>query len=160
MAPLPPSPPKTMTLLFTTMAAWLYLPPLIDYHYHFLLFLYQFHAQKAPFKVPKICNIIFWIENDPPKNSSDLVAGPFPEEKEREEDDKKNYKICYSRNLYIFTIDRKNWLRCEKKKGGLPKTNKTINSEKQLVQEWEKQSKGKYKQAKKITKTNKQTNKT
>ena len=79
--------------------------------------LYQFHAQKTLFKVPKICNINFWIENDPPKNSSDLVAGPFPEEKEREEDDKKNYKICYSRNLYIFTIDRKNWLRCEKKKG-------------------------------------------
>ena len=43
-----------------------------------------FHAQKALFKVPKICNIIFCIENDPPpfcffsKNSSDLVAGPFP----------------------------------------------------------------------------------
>ena len=51
-----------------------------------LLFLYQFHAQKALFKVPKICNINFWIENDPPtpslwhfyENSSDLVAGPFP----------------------------------------------------------------------------------
>ena len=28
--------------------------------------LYQFHAQKALFKVPKICNINFWIENDPP----------------------------------------------------------------------------------------------
>ena len=27
--------------------------------------LYQFHAQKALFKVPKICNINFWIENDP-----------------------------------------------------------------------------------------------
>ena len=46
--------------------------------------LYQFHAQKALFKGPKICNIIFWIENVPPplwnfsKNSSDLVAGPFP----------------------------------------------------------------------------------
>ena len=26
--------------------------------------LYQFHAQKALFKVPKICNITFWIEND------------------------------------------------------------------------------------------------
>ena len=25
--------------------------------------LYQFHAQKALFKVPKICNINFWIEN-------------------------------------------------------------------------------------------------
>ena len=25
---------------------------------------YQFHAQKALFKVPKICNITFWIEND------------------------------------------------------------------------------------------------
>ena len=65
MAPLPPSPPKTMTLLFTTMAAWLYLPPLIDYHYHFLLFLYQFHAQKALFQFPKIGNINFLIENDP-----------------------------------------------------------------------------------------------
>ena len=48
--------------------------------------LYQFHAQKALFKVPKICNINFWIENDPPtplalfKNSSDLVARPFPKE--------------------------------------------------------------------------------
>ena len=45
--------------------------------------LYQFYAQKALFKVPKICNINFWIENDPPfwhfsKKSSDLVAGPFP----------------------------------------------------------------------------------
>ena len=28
--------------------------------------LYRFHAQKALFKVPKICNIIFWIEIDPP----------------------------------------------------------------------------------------------
>ena len=28
--------------------------------------LYQFHDQKALFKVPKICNISFWIENDPP----------------------------------------------------------------------------------------------
>ena len=27
---------------------------------------YQFHAQKALFKVPKICNINFWVENDPP----------------------------------------------------------------------------------------------
>ena len=36
------------------------------------------------FKVPKICNIIFWIEIDHPppwqfsENSSDLVARPFP----------------------------------------------------------------------------------
>ena len=27
--------------------------------------LYQCHAQKALFKVPKICKINFWIENDP-----------------------------------------------------------------------------------------------
>ena len=27
--------------------------------------LYQFHDQKALFKAPKICNKIFWIENDP-----------------------------------------------------------------------------------------------
>ena len=27
--------------------------------------LYQFHDQKNLFNVPKICNIIFWIENDP-----------------------------------------------------------------------------------------------
>ena len=46
--------------------------------------LYQFHAQKALFKVPKICNIIFWMENDPlilwhfSKKSSDLVGGSFP----------------------------------------------------------------------------------
>ena len=38
--------------------------------------LYQFHAQKALLKVPKICNINFLIENDPPlchfsKNSSE-----------------------------------------------------------------------------------------
>ena len=26
----------------------------------------QFHAHKALLKVPKICNINFWIENDPP----------------------------------------------------------------------------------------------
>ena len=44
----------------------------------------QFHAQKALFKVPKICNINFWIENEPPplqnfsENSSDLVAPHFP----------------------------------------------------------------------------------
>ena len=41
---------------------------------------YQFHAQK----VPKICNIDIWIENDTPplwhfsKDSFDLVAGSFP----------------------------------------------------------------------------------
>ena len=29
-------------------------------------FFYQFHDQKALFKVPKICNINFGIENDPP----------------------------------------------------------------------------------------------
>ena len=46
--------------------------------------LYQFHDQKALFEVPKICNINFWIQNDPSpfwhfsENSSDLVAGPFP----------------------------------------------------------------------------------
>ena len=28
--------------------------------------LYQFHDQKALFKVPEICNINFLIENDPP----------------------------------------------------------------------------------------------
>ena len=39
-----------------------------------LLFLYQIHAQKALFKVPKICNINFWIENDPPTP----LFGPFP----------------------------------------------------------------------------------
>ena len=52
--------------------------------------LYQFHAQKALFKVPKICNINLWIENDPPplwhfsKNSSDLVAGSFPKNETRQ----------------------------------------------------------------------------
>ena len=47
--------------------------------------LYQFHAQKANYLVPKICNIDFWIENDTPsppwnfsENSSNLVAPPFP----------------------------------------------------------------------------------
>ena len=48
-----------------------------------LLFMLQFHAQKALFEVPKICNINFWIENDRPpwnfsKISSDFVAGSFP----------------------------------------------------------------------------------
>ena len=28
--------------------------------------LYKCHAQKALFKIPKICNINFWVENDPP----------------------------------------------------------------------------------------------
>ena len=27
--------------------------------------LYQFHDKKALFTVPKICNMNFWIENDP-----------------------------------------------------------------------------------------------
>ena len=47
-------------------------------------FLNQFPAQKALFKVPKICNIIFWIEKDPlpplwnfTENSSDVAAPPF-----------------------------------------------------------------------------------
>ena len=41
-----------------------------------------FHAQKALFKVSKICNINFWIENDPTplwnfsENSSVLVPSP------------------------------------------------------------------------------------
>ena len=45
----------------------------------------QFHAQKALFKVPKICNINFWIENDPlppivtfPKVQPILVSWPVP----------------------------------------------------------------------------------
>ena len=48
-----------------------------------IILLFQCRAQKL-FKVPKICNINLWIENDPPtfctfpKKSSDLVAGPFP----------------------------------------------------------------------------------
>ena len=35
---------------------------------------YQFHAQKALFKVTQICNIIFWIENDltPPFKALEL----------------------------------------------------------------------------------------
>ena len=47
-----------------------------------ITFLYQFHDQKALFKVPKISNINFWIENDPPPSALfqkyiDLVARPF-----------------------------------------------------------------------------------
>ena len=43
----------------------------------------QFYAQKGLFKVPKICDINFWIENDPPplalfKKFIDLVAGSSP----------------------------------------------------------------------------------
>ena len=54
--------------------------------------LYQFHAQKALFKAPKICNTNFRIENAPPplwhfsKNSSDLVAGSFPKDDNHNED--------------------------------------------------------------------------
>ena len=45
----------------------------------------QFHAQKALLKVSKICNIHFWIENDPPpwnfsENSSDLAQPSFPKD--------------------------------------------------------------------------------
>ena len=46
--------------------------------------LYQFHAQKALFKVPEICDISFWIENDPPppwnfsENSSVLEGECVP----------------------------------------------------------------------------------
>ena len=45
--------------------------------------LYQFHDQKTLFKVPKICNIIFGLKMiwHFSENSSDLVAGPFPESK-------------------------------------------------------------------------------
>jgi len=48
--------------------------------------LYQIYAQKAQFKVLKICNINFWIENAPPplwnfsENSSDFAQQPFPRE--------------------------------------------------------------------------------
>ena len=44
----------------------------------------QCHALKALFKVPKICNLDFWIEITPPppwnvsKNLSDLVVPSFP----------------------------------------------------------------------------------
>jgi len=50
---------------------------------------YQFHAQKALFKVPKICNIDFWIKNAPPlalflsEKSSDLVEGSSPYEEHK-----------------------------------------------------------------------------
>ena len=33
-----------------------------------ITFLYQFNAQKSLFRVPQICNINFWIKNDPPAN--------------------------------------------------------------------------------------------
>ena len=33
-----------------------------------IILLYQIRAHKALFKVPKICNMIFWIENAPPTN--------------------------------------------------------------------------------------------
>ena len=45
---------------------------------------YQFHVQNGLFKVPKIYNINFWSENDPPplwnfsENSSDLVHPSLP----------------------------------------------------------------------------------
>ena len=50
-----------------------------------IIILYQFHNQTALFKVPKICNINFWIENEPSplwnfsKNSLELVVPPFPQ---------------------------------------------------------------------------------
>ena len=46
--------------------------------------LYQLFYQKSLFKFPKICNINFWTENDPPplwkfpKNSSVLETPPVP----------------------------------------------------------------------------------
>ena len=39
--------------------------------------LYQFHAQEALLKVPKICNVYFWIL-ELSESSSDLVAPYFP----------------------------------------------------------------------------------
>ena len=62
----------------------------VRYSQTFLRSFLFWHLWKEPttksFKVPKICNIIFWIENDPPppplwhfsKKSSNLVAGSFP----------------------------------------------------------------------------------
>ena len=40
--------------------------------------LYQFHAQKALFVIPKNCNVNFWIENDPPKNIIRFGAAILP----------------------------------------------------------------------------------
>ena len=39
--------------------------------------LYQSHAQKALFKASKICNINFWIENDPPPFGTFPKIHPF-----------------------------------------------------------------------------------
>ena len=41
-------------------------PPPLIFRKLYCKFLYQFHAQKALFKVPKICKINFWIGNAPP----------------------------------------------------------------------------------------------
>ena len=56
--------------------------------YQYLWLTMLFHRKKVPSemslcKVPKICNIDLWIENDPSpfyfsENSSNLVARPFP----------------------------------------------------------------------------------
>ena len=57
----------------------------------------QFHAQKVVFKVPKICNIKFWIENDPPS-----PFGTFP----------KNHPIWYSHPF--LNVIHKALLSCHK----------------------------------------------
>ena len=53
--------------------------------------LYQFHAQKALFNVPKICNTNFWIKNDPPP------FGTIP----------KNHPVWFSHpSLRLNTLDQ------------------------------------------------------
>ena len=69
--------------------------------------LYQFHDQKAWFRAPKICNVNFLIENDPPplwhfsKNSSDLVPPPFPYSYScLLSTDRSHLYICFARSAF------------------------------------------------------------
>ena len=70
---------------FKVCLVLIFLNTIVEKTYLEITILNQIHDRKALFEVPKICNINFWIENDPPlplwhfsKNSSDLVAAPFP----------------------------------------------------------------------------------
>ena len=70
--------------------------------------LIQFLAQKTLFKFTKICNINFWIENDPPwkffENSSNLAQPSFPKEcqpKERGRDALQKWTMWV--NLFFAT---------------------------------------------------------
>ena len=59
----------------------------------------QFHAQKALFKVPKICIIDFWIENDPPPFGTFPKIHPIWLPDPSQNDDSENSKRRKLENL-------------------------------------------------------------